>query len=57
MNTYEYNPLVCFLEAEYIFYDKFIERINQRQLAIVNKEIRLANEEALVLRKRPRNYR
>ena len=57
MNTYEYNPLVCFLEAEYIFYDKFIERVNQRQLAIVNDEIRLANEEALVLRKKPRNYR
>ena len=57
MNTYEYDPLVCFLEAEYQFYDKYIERINQRQLAIVNKEIRLANEEALVLRKRPFNQR
>ena len=57
MNTYEYDPLVCFLEAEYIFYDKFIERVNQRQLAIVNDEIRLANEEALVLKKRPEYHR
>ena len=31
-----------------------VERINQRQLAIVDNEIRLANEEALILRKRPR---
>jgi len=55
MNTYEFNPLVCFLEAEYLFYDKFIERVNQRQLAIINNEIRLANEEALILKYRPHN--
>ena len=48
---YEYRPLPCFLEAEFHFYDKKIERINLRQLAIVNEEIRLANEEAMVLRK------
>ena len=48
---YEYRPLPCFLEAEIHFYDKKIERINLRQLAIVNEEIRLANEEAMVLRK------
>lgn len=48
---YEYRPLPCFLEAEFTFYDKKIERINLRQLAIVNEEIRLANEEAMVLRK------
>lgn len=54
---YEFRPLPCFLEAEFYFYDKKIERINLRQLAIVNKEIRLANEEAIVLRKVPRNKR
>lgn len=57
MNTYEYTPLVCFLESEYLFYDKTIERINQRQLAIINNEIRLANEDALILKKRPNNQR
>lgn len=51
--AYEYRPLVCFLEAEFIFIDKMIERINLRQLAIVKNEIRLANEEAIVLRKEP----
>ena len=56
MNTYEYIPLVCFLEAEYQFYDKKIERVNQRQLAIINNEIRLANEEALILQRRNREY-
>jgi hypothetical protein len=54
---YEFRPLPCFLEAEFFFYDKKIERINLRQLAIVNKEIRLANEEAIVLRKVPRTKR
>lgn len=55
--AYEFRPLPCFLEAEFYFYDKKIERINLRQLAIVNKEIRLANEEAIVLKKIPRNKR
>lgn len=48
---YEYRPLPCFLEAEFNFFDKKIERINLRQLAIVNNEIRMANEEAMILRK------
>lgn len=54
---YEFRPLPCFLESEFTFYEKKIERINLRQLAIVNNEIRLANEEAIVLRKVPRNKR
>lgn len=52
-NNYEFKPLTCFLESEFIFYDKLVERINQRQLAIIGNEIRLANEDALVLRHRP----
>lgn len=48
--TYEYRPLVCFLDVEFVFVDKKIERVNIKQLAIIKKEIRLANEEALVLR-------
>ena len=48
--TYEYRPLVCFLDVEFIFIGKKIERVNIKQLAIVQNEIRLANEEALILR-------
>ena len=49
--AYEFRPLPCFLEAEFTFYDKKIERINLRQLAAINEEIRLANEEVMILRK------
>ena len=51
--SYEYAPLSCFLDTEIIFVGKSIERVNIKQLAIVNYEIRLANEEALILKKVP----
>lgn len=56
-SAYEYRPLPGFLDVEFKFYDKKIERVNVKQLAIINGETRLANEEALILRKIPnRNY-
>lgn len=48
--TYEYRPLVCFLDVEFIFIRKTIERVNIKQLAIIQNEIRLASEEALILK-------
>lgn len=51
--AYEYKPLMGFLDVQYIFYDKLIERINTKQLAIVNGQIRQANEESVILRKIP----
>lgn len=53
--SYEYAPLACFLDTEFIFVNNSIERVNIKQLAIVNYEIRLANEEALILKKVPHN--
>lgn len=47
--SYEYNPLTSFLDAEFIFFEKKIARINLKQLAIVNKKIRLANEQTMLL--------
>lgn len=46
---YEFKPLVGFLDVEFIFYDKKIAKVNIKQLAFVNGEIRLANEETMVL--------
>ena len=54
-SAYEYKPLMGFLDVQYIFYDKLIERINTKQLAIINGQIRQANEESVVLRKVPRS--
>lgn len=51
--SYEYAPLSCFLDAEFIFIDNVIERVNIRQLAIIDYKIRLANEEAIILKKVP----
>ena len=52
-NAYEYRPLLCFLDVEFVFVESKIERVNIKQLAMVNNEIRLANEEAIILRKKP----
>ena len=55
--SYEFQPLTGFLDVEFIFYSNKISRVNIRQLAFVNKEIRLANEETIILREpkeRPR---
>ena len=46
---YEFKPLVGFLDVEFIFYNKKIAKVNIKQLAFVNGEIRLANEETMVL--------
>ena len=48
------SALPCFLEAEFTFYDKKIERINLRQLAAINEEIRLEAEAAL--KRNPDDY-
>ncbi len=47
--AYEYRPLSGFLEAEFTFFNKKIARINMKQLAIVQNEIRLANEETMLI--------
>lgn len=47
--AYEYRPLVGFLDCEFVFYNKKIARINMKQLAIVRGEVRLANEETMIL--------
>ena len=47
--TYEYRPLPSFLDVDFQFYDKKIERVNIKQLSIVNGQIRLSNEEAIIL--------
>ena len=46
---YEFKPLVGFLDVEFTFFDKKIAKVNIKQLAFVNGEIRLANEETIVL--------
>lgn len=48
-SAYEFKPLVGFLDTEFIFYNKKIAKVNIKQLAIVNDEIRLANEETILL--------
>lgn len=47
--AYEFKPLVGFIDTEFIFYNKKIAKVNIKQLAIVNEEIRLANEETILL--------
>ena len=49
-SCYEFKPLVGFLDVEFIFYEKKIAKVNIKQLAFVNGEIRLANEETMILR-------
>lgn len=60
-SAYEFRPLAGFLEAEFIFFSKKIARINMKQLAFVKNEIRLANEETMILQpeyqERPHTYR
>ena len=48
-SCYEFKPLVGFLDVEFSFFEKKIAKINIKQLAFVNGEIRLANEETMVL--------
>ncbi len=52
-NAYEYKPLPGFLAADIIFYGNQIERINTTHLSIVNDELRMCNEDAMVLRHVP----
>ncbi len=47
--AYEFRPLAGFLDTEFIFFNKKIARINMKQLAFVKSEIRLANEETMIL--------
>lgn len=49
-SCYEFKPLVGFLDVEFIFFDKKIAKVNIKQLAFVNGEIRLANEETMILK-------
>lgn len=49
-SCYEFKPLVGFLDVEFIFFDKKIAKVNIKQLAFVNGEIRLANEEIMILK-------
>ncbi len=51
--SYEYKPLPGFLVAEIIFTGNNIERVNTTQLSIVNGELRMSAEDAIVLRKVP----
>lgn len=59
-SAYEYRPLAGFLETEFTFFNKKIARINMKQLAIIEQEIRLANEETMILQpeyqERPHTY-
>lgn len=55
-SAYEYRPLAGFLDCEFIFFNKKIARINMKQLAFVNSEIRLANEETMILQPEFREY-
>lgn len=48
--AYEYRPLMGFLDVEFIFFDKLISKTNIRHLAIVDGEIRLANEESITVK-------
>lgn len=48
--SYEYRPLMGFLDVEFIFFEKLISKINIKHLALVNNEIRLANEESITTR-------
>ena len=52
-SSYEYKPLPGFLRADFIFAGNFIERVNTTQLSIVNDELRMSAEDAIVLRKVP----
>lgn len=49
-SCYEFKPLIGFLDVEFIFYEKKIAKVNIKQLAFVNGEIRLANEETMILK-------
>ena len=48
--SYEYRPLMGFLDVEFIFFEKVISKINIKHLALVDNEIRLANEESITTR-------
>ncbi len=48
--SYEYRPLIGFLDVEFIFFEKLISKINIKHLAIIGDEIRLANEESITVR-------
>ena len=48
-SCFDFKPLVGFLDVEFIFFDKKIAKVNIKQLAFVNGELRLANEETMVL--------
>ena len=47
---YEYRPLMGFLDVEFIFFEKVISKINIKHLAVIDDEIRLANEESITVR-------
>ncbi len=56
-SAYEYKPLPGFLVADIIFTGNLIERVNTTQLSIVNDELRMSAEDAIVLRKVPHERR
>lgn len=47
---YEYIPLPGFLDVEFIFFDNKIIKVDLKQLAFINNDIRLASEDTMVIR-------
>ena len=48
--AYEYTPIPGFLDAEFIFFDNKIYKLNLKQLAFIGTDIRLASEDSLTIR-------
>jgi hypothetical protein len=48
--AYEFTPIPGFLDVEFNFFDNMIYRVYLKQLAFINDEIRLANEEVMTIR-------
>ena len=47
---YEFLPLSGFLDVEFIFFDGKITKVELRQIAFAGKDLRLANEESMIIR-------
>lgn len=48
--AYEFAPVPGFLDVKFLFFDDKITRVDLRQLAFVNENIRLANEVVMTIR-------
>jgi len=47
--AYEFKPLMGFIDVNFTFYEKMIAKVDIKQLAFVNEEIRLGNEDTMIL--------